>query len=205
MVTGLVDFPEKGYNVIILVFGSRANNNYCGRSLCVSPAAGIFPIKYNFFCTPIKSPCAIHDLFARPRRYSIYTITVCVIIILPWTAMLAGVLVVNFLVRVCIIWHVYDENWSLDSRLWTSSSPVCIAWYFPSEMIKNECTKINTVSSRKCRENWWHFKNDIGADKHYNIAMGIKNIVHILIYWSGHVVNLMFYRKEHCTILIIDG
>jgi len=52
MVTGLVDFPEKGYNVIILVFGSRANNNYCDRSLCVSPAAGIFPIKDNFFRTP---------------------------------------------------------------------------------------------------------------------------------------------------------
>lgn len=84
------------------------------------------------------------------QKYSGYCILLYTTpVFLPWTTMLAGVLVVSFLVRVCIIWHVYDENWSLDSRLCTNSSPVCIAWYLPSEMIaKNKHCRVMKMSQK---------------------------------------------------------
>lgn len=85
--TGLVDFPEKGYNVIILVFGSRANNNYCERSLRLAAAAGghvSHQVQFLFFfLTPslwirLVRPTVVYNIHIRftPPPTSSFNLTV---------------------------------------------------------------------------------------------------------------------------------
>lgn len=75
--------PEKGYDVVISVFGSRANNNYGGdRSLRVSPM-GIFsiacPIFLSFFFLFLFYTSLVlyyRTCVRQTASYSIYTVVV---------------------------------------------------------------------------------------------------------------------------------